>query len=59
MHIERKLKGKWTRRALATYLHYLKEKKIKECEQLKDKGLMTEEELLAIIRKFRGLDKFF
>ena len=35
------------------------EKKIKECEKLKDKGLMTEEELLAITRKLRGLDKFF
>ena len=56
IHIERKLKGKWTRRALATYLKNLKEKKIKECEELKDKGLITEEELLAITRKLRGID---
>ena len=56
IHIERKLKNKWTRRALATYLKNLKEKKIKECEELKDKGLMTETELLAITRKLRGID---
>ena len=54
-----KTKFKWSKRGLATYLKNLKEKKIKECEELKDKGLITEEELLAITRKLRGLDKFF
>ena len=55
--IETKLKSKWSKRGLASYLFYLKEEKIKECQELKDKGLITEEELLAITRKMRGLDK--
>ena len=52
-----KTKFKWSKRGLASYLTYLKEEKIKECQELKDKGLITEEELLAITRKLRGLDK--
>ena len=54
--IERKLNYKWSKRGLELDLNDLKEKKIKECEKLKDKGLMTEEELLAITRKLRGID---
>ena len=54
--IERKLNYKWSKRGLELDLNDLKEKKIKECEELKDKGLMTEKELLSITRKLRGID---
>ena len=50
---------KWYKKALQKDLHIFKEEKIKDYQKLKEKGLMTEEELLAITRKFRGLDKFF